>query len=776
MPFKSKIISFPFAGILGTYLLGIYANWMPVWGAVILLVLGLISLLQWRNIYIATFIILMLLGFTQTKIRLSEMDINYKTASSLNESEVLINGSVKEIVNRENGLRIRLENTTLLLDTLAIKFPSILLFTETHQDISVGMRIAVRGQFHIIQGPRNPGEFDFKFFYGKKGVFGRCYLEDGEKVEILESNINFIQRTQNSIRNLFYNKIGDGFGLLTALILGDKSSVDPEVREDFTDTGVIHILAVSGLHVGYVLIILMVIANLFRLPWGWDRLLIILGLFFFCLLTGGKPSVIRASLMAGIYILTPIVNRQGNLWNTVFFSAFLILLYDPLYIIDLGFVFSYTAVLSIITFYDLFQKILPEHLRVKAIKSKPVQFIYGLFLVSLSAQIGTLPITAYYFDRIPIISLIANVIIVPIVGILVAVGFSILFLGWVPFIGDLIGQSAWFITKVITWLADIFSGVPFAFIETHGISLFWILMYFFLLITILFLLMPKFRKYSLIGGLTIIAMMTWKIGASWAFLDVIYLDVGQGDAILVRTPENKTLLIDGGQRFGKRDYGTQVVNPVFNHLGIQGINWLVMTHPHSDHIGGLISVTQSFKVDTTFDTYLDYESWTYRQLRQQLDEQNTVLIRPSPGDLRNIEQNVKMAFFAPDSNFTRENRIVNNSSIVMKLIYGKTSFLFTGDMELDGEYELGRYENALNAKVLKVGHHGSKTSSSAQFIEKVKPEIAIVSVGYKNKFRHPSNDVLERLNQYAKQIHRTDQSGALWLRSNGTEIWEVEWR
>ena len=301
-------------------------------------------------------------------------------------------------------------------------------------------------------------------------------------------------------------------------------------------------------------------------------------------------------------------------------------------------------------------------------------------------------------------------------------------------------------------------------------------MYFFLLITILFLLMPKFRKYSLIGGLTIIAMMTWKIGASWAFLDVIYLDVGQGDAILVRTPENKTLLIDGGQRFGKRDYGTQVVNPVFNHLGIQGINWLVMTHPHSDHIGGLISVTQSFKVDTTFDTYLDYESWTYRQLRQQLDEQNTVLIRPSPGDLRNIEQNVKMAFFAPDSNFTRENRIVNNSSIVMKLIYGKTSFLFTGDMELDGEYELGRYENALNAKVLKVGHHGSKTSSSAQFIEKVKPEIAIVSVGYKNKFRHPSNDVLERLNQYAKQIHRTDQSGALWLRSNGTEIWEVEWR
>ena len=724
----------------------------------------------------AGFLVLMLLGFTQTKIRQSRIAHQLETASALNESIISVKGFVQEVIKREKGIRIRLEDPIIYLDTIKIKFPSILLFTEKNQEISVGMNISTTGQFITIQGPRNPGAFDFRSFYGRKGICGRIYVDETDLITIESFVITSIQIVQQWVRKMFKEKVGENFGLLTALILGDKTSVDPEIREDFTNTGVIHVLAVSGLHVGYVLIILMVIGKLFRFPWGWDRLLIISGLIFFCFLTGGKPSVIRASLMAGLYVLTPVVNRQGNLWNTVFFSAFLILLFDSLYIFDLGFIFSYTAVLSIIAFYALFQKILPEKIKVNDIKSKPVQFIYGLFLVSLSAQIGTLPITAYYFDRIPIISLIANVIIVPIVGILVAVGFCILFFGWIPVIGDLIGQSAWLITKVISWCADIFSGVPFAFIETHGISLIWILMYFILLSTVFLFFMPEFRKYTLFTGLTITALMIWKIGGSRALLDVIYLDVGQGDAILVRTPERKTLLIDGGQRFGNRDYGDQVVIPVLNHLGIKRINWLVMTHPHSDHIGGLISVTESFQVDTTFDTYLDYESWTYGELRQKLDRQNTLVIQPSPGDIRNMGTDLKMAFFAPDSSFVKGNRVVNNSSIVMKLIYGKTSFLFTGDMELEGEYELVQYGDALKSDVLKVGHHGSKTSTSDAFINWVNPEIAVVSVGYKNKFRHPSNDVLNRINRYAEKIHRTDQSGALWLRSNGSEIWEVNWK
>ncbi|MBC8346703.1 MAG: DNA internalization-related competence protein ComEC/Rec2 [Candidatus Marinimicrobia bacterium] len=726
--------------------------------------------------YVFAALVLCLLGYAQTEIRRDGVNNNDNTAIALNDSRVSVTGIVEEVVDREKGFRFRLSSPLIQLDTLLIDFPSILLFSETNQVISVGMKIATTGDFFQIKDPRNPGEFDFKSFYGRKGIFGRIYTDETDMITIESFEITNIQSIQQWIRNVFKEKIGGPFGLLTALILGDKTSVDPEIREDFTNTGVIHVLAVSGLHVGYVLIILMVIAKLFRLPWGWDRLLIIIGLIFFCFLTGGKPSVIRASLMAGIYMVTPITNREGNLWNTIFLSAFILLLYDPLYIMDLGFLFSYTAVASIIFFYQLIQDILPDRLRVNAIQSKPLQFIYGLFLVSFSAQIGTLPITAYYFGRIPIISLIANIIIVPIIGVLVAIGFCILFFGWIPFLGDWIGESAWFMSKVISWTADIFAQVPFAVIEVNQFTIMGIVMYFIGLIIVFLLFMEKYRRYAIFPGLLMGSLFIWKMALSSQFLNIIYMDVGQGDAIIVKLPNKQTILIDGGQRFGSRDYGELVVKPVLKHFDINRINYLIMTHPHSDHIGGLISVSESFPIDTAFDTYLDYDSWAYKTVMTQLLEDSTVVLQPIPGQVVSLSQDCYLTFFTPDSHFVKRTRNVNNASIVMRLVYGKTSFLFTGDLELEGEAQISQFNEALKSDVLKVGHHGSKTSSSEYFLERVLPKIAVVSVGYKNKFRHPNKDVMNRMSQYADKIHRTDQSGALWLQSDGSKIWEVNWK
>lgn len=254
------------------------------------------------------------------------------------------------------------------------------------------------------------------------------------------------------------------------------------------------------------------------------------------------------------------------------------------------------------------------------------------------------------------------------------------------------------------------------------------------------------------------------------------MDVGQGDAIIVKLPNKQTILIDGGQRFGSRDYGELVVKPVLKHFDINRINYLIMTHPHSDHIGGLISVSESFPIDTAFDTYLDYDSWAYKTVMTQLLEDSTVVLQPIPGQVVSLSQDCYLTFFTPDSHFVKRTRNVNNASIVMRLVYGKTSFLFTGDLELEGEAQISQFNEALKSDVLKVGHHGSKTSSSEYFLERVLPKIAVVSVGYKNKFRHPNKDVMNRMSQYADKIHRTDQSGALWLQSDGSKIWEVNWK
>ena len=246
-----KLKSAPFIFILSAFLLGIYFSWLPVWMVIPLYIISLLLFVFWRrNVYVFAAIVLCFLGYVNTEIRRDGIDDNYRTAFALNDSRILVTGLVDQIVERENGYRFRLSNPLVKFDTISIDFPSILLFAETNQDISVGMKVTTEGQYFQIRGPRNPGEFDFKSFYGRKGIFGRIYTDETDIITIESFDITKIQTVQQWIRKVFKEKVGEPFGLLTALILGDKTSVDPEIREDFTNTGVIHVLAVSGLHVG----------------------------------------------------------------------------------------------------------------------------------------------------------------------------------------------------------------------------------------------------------------------------------------------------------------------------------------------------------------------------------------------------------------------------------------------------------------------------------------------------------------------------------------------
>ena len=776
MSFNFIFYRMPFGVVLTAYLLGISIILISPWlGVLAIIAIPWFARYASQNIFISIMTLACIGGALSTWERLDEIEKYIQSAQLIHDSEISFSGKVTSVNYGENNQRIGLKNVSIRSHGLdSIPMTGIFIHAKAPVSVTPGMALEGKGQFYHMDGPRNPGAFDYQQFYTRKGFYGRAYLETASDVQIIATNPNLISSTQSKIRSLFEDKLGDNYGLLTALILGDKSSVDPEIRSDFTDTGVIHVLAVSGLHVGYVLLILMSMGKIMRIPWGWDRLFIIIGLVCFCILTGGKPSVVRASTMAGLYILTPVVNRTGNLWNTIFLSALIILLFDPLYIQDLGFILSYTAVASIILLYQFVQTVLPDPLKIVNIKNKPTQFVWGLFLVSLSAQLGTLPITAIHFDRIPIISLIANLVVVPIIGILVATGFTIMLLGWIPFVGNLIGETAWLTTEIITWIAAQFSELPFAYVSVHQLEWPWALGYYILLMTFILLCLPKFRRYSLISGL--IWISGWIIIPSTPKeMDVVFMDVGQGDATIVRLPNEKTILIDGGQRFGNRDYGASVVIPVLNHLNIKQIDWMIMSHPHSDHIGGLISIIEVMKIDSVYDSYLDMDTWTYTSLMDSLASRSVGIRRPSPGEVIELDKDLSMLIFAPDSATVSKSHI-NDASIVFKLVYGETSFLFTGDMESNGEASLLHFDSQLDVDVLKVGHHGSKTSTTDPFIKLVSPELTVVSVGYKNKFRHPSEAVLERIKQHTDRIHRTDQSGALWLRSNGKYIKEIHWK
>lgn len=480
--------------------------------------------------------------------------------------------------------------------------------------------------------------------------------------------------------------------------------------------------------------------------------------------------------MAGAYILAPIVGRQANLWNIIALAAILILMHTPNALQDLGFIFSFTAVISIVFFYNQFQNILPEKFKNNVINNKQLKFLLSMFLVSLSAQIGTLPLSATYFHRVPIIALVANVLIVPMIGILVAIGFLILFFGWIPGLGFLLGQAAWSITVFCEWLAKVFSKVPYGSIHIPEITIKFYLTYFLIVAAIFIYFYPKYRRKGIIILLLAGNLFIWSSLVRSKTMDIIFLDVGQGDGIIIRFPGGKTMLLDAGNANEYTDYGVRAVIPTLNHLGVKRLNWVVMSHPHSDHIGGLISVIESFPVDTVWNTYIDYTSKTYKYLLKKFADQGSVIKRISKGDVYILDYQIYLKVFSPDSVFSKFTRKINNSSIMFTIIFGETSILFTGDMEKDGDSHLRMYGANLKADILKVAHHGSKTSTTQSFLDLVSPDLAVISVGLNNKFNHPSEIVIERILASGAEIHRTDLSGALWIRINRKKAWIVNWK
>ncbi len=763
--------------------LGIFVgiSWQNTWIPFVLFFIIFIGLLLRQSDTIFLFLLSILIftsGWFISSVRKNEIEQKLSLADSLHGKTLSFSGIVNEIKETDYGWRAGCE-ILLLSDNVLKNDFNVFVFGKGLIP-NEGDTLLSKGKMKKLVGKRNPGEFDFRAHFSRQGNYGRIFIVKKHKSIIHQGNlplsVSWIRSAQAFVRNSL-NDATDSktAGLLTALLLGDKSTIDENMKLDFANTGVIHVLAVSGLHVGYILIILTIFASIIRIPWGWNRIIVIFGLFAFCALTGGKPSVIRASIMAGLYVISPILNRPGNVWNIIGFAACLLLAYDPLYIMDLGFILSFSAVISIIYFYGLFEKLLPEVINPTHIQNSFLKNTLSLFLVSLSAQIGTLPITAAFFHKIPIISLVANVVIVPIIGVIVVVGFMIIALSFSPFLSQLAGNVASLLQTTISWFAQIFSSYSFSSIPVKQIVFFDVALYGLMILGIFLIFQSEYRGKGLITFLLMLNLIILRISPK-PVTNIIFMDVGQGDAALIQFSNGKTMLVDAGNRNRREDWGERVILPVLNHLGIKKLNWTVMSHPHADHIGGLVSVVESIPTDTLMDTYSGYGSWTYNHLIERYSELNTFIKKPKAGEILQITPKESILFFAPDSIFSVSQHNVNNASIVFKLMMGEKSILFTGDLEHEGDKVLTQFGDHLKVDILKVGHHGSITSTTEKVLSIIKPELAVVSVGDGNKFSHPSPIVMNRLKDYEIQIHRTDYSGALWIQSDGLSYWKKEWK
>jgi len=368
--------------------------------------------------------------------------------------------------------------------------------------------------------------------------------------------------------------------------------------------------------------------------------------------------------------------------------------------------------------------------------------------------------------------------VIPLISIIGALGFTQIILGfcWQGF-NVVYGEVETLLIGFMQRIIQSISQIPFAYIQVAQISLPILILLYVLILALLNFNNRKVQKVTIIGLLIAANIYIWSAIAGSSQMMITFLDVGQGDAALVELPSKKTILIDAADRNYRRDYGKLVVCPYLERRGIRKIDVLILSHPHNDHIGGAPYILRHLNVGQIWESGIIARSRVYREIHHLADSLEIPIITPESGDIASLSNEIKLLFLHPSERFLeRHKRNYNNGSLVCKLCYNDVSVLFTGDAEKESEKYLCLWNDELKSTILKVPHHGSKTSSMSSYVNLIDPEIAIISVGNRNKYNHPSASTLERYKSMRTRLYRTDINHAVQITTNGKIVKVNNWK
>lgn len=651
-------------------------------------------------------------------------------------------------------------------------------------DLRAGDRVLIYGKLYGPFEERNPGEFDYRRYLRLHGIYKIFTVTGYDNIEVINrGNLNFFNRRiiyparEFASGNIDEFIGGDEGAFLKGLVTGERQDISKKVKDDFVKTGVMHIIAVSGLNVAYIILSLTLILSLFRVPHVPRVIIILVFLLFYCFFTGAPASIIRATVMGSLLLISGIVQRKTNIFNIVGLAVMVILIYDSKQLFDPGFILSFSAVLSMVIIYEKFNEAFLKRINDSKIKyKKAVYNLLGLILVTLSAQIGTLPITTYYFGKISFVSLIANAVMVPLSNLSLAIGFfQISIAPFSSFISSVIADANYFLLKFQLYFVNILASVKFSFINFYRFDTVNTIAYF-IILGILINIRKKTLKIGLYITAAIIAVL-FIINLDYGGkLRITFLYAGQGDCTLLETPDGSTILIDCGTKEFRYNSGESTITPYLKRRGIRKIDLMILTHFHNDHIGGIESVLKNFEIRKIITNGSGEDSKLKEIMYRLITEKHIPVEEMYSGDFIEGYGNLRLYFLNPlqnDSLHINE----HTKSIVLKLQYGKINAVLTGDLSFEGEKIItDKYGKFLRTDILKIPHHGSKNASSVPFILNCRPEYAVISCGRDNVFGHPSDAVLAKLEILGSKVLRTDKDGAVIFESGGKSLELINWK
>lgn len=694
---------------------------------------------------------------------------------------------------------------------------------DAPQRLDYGQRVAIEGRVRRPRNYNNPGSFDYAAWLARQKIFWTATMTAGSKAQILSGRCGsrfmagvFALRVAalNRIEALYPN---DSYstGMMEAVLIGETSKLEKIWTENFRRTGTFHALVISGVHVTVLAGVLLFLLRVCALPEIPALAITAFAAWVYALVSGFSAPVARAAGGFMLYLVARFLFRRGRVMNLLAAVAMVYLLWDPGQLFDASFVLSFLCVAAIgalgapllestsLPFTRGAQALndasrdphleprvaqfrvelrlaaetialwtrLPARWAGAAVAAicRLALFAFEMAAISTVIQIGLSLPMAEYFHRVSFTGLTANLLIVPLLNAVVPLGFIAIFSGWrwvAGMAGFLLELSArvadWHAAREPDWrVSDPPAWVALGFIAA-------------LIAVAMLAYRNAWRWPAIVAVLVGFALLVWHPGApkiAPGVLELTAIDVGQGDSLLMVFPRGKIMVIDGGgvlqygrQRHSNLDMGEDVVSPYLWTRGIRRIDVMVATHAHEDHSGGICALLANFHPS---------ELWVgTNPLKRVLDCATRfrvpVIDRRAPAVFPFSGTTVEV--LSPPADYESA-KAGNNDSVAFRVTYGERSFVLTGDMERPMESRVLSDGLALHADVLKVGHHGSKTSTSEPFLEAVSPMIAVVSVGADNSFGHPHRDVISRLADRHTETLRTDENGLVRIQTNGRRLW-----
>lgn len=780
------------------WLLGIaLARWFDLpWPAIALAMLpALAALLLYRGDRRSKSLALLWLALTVGAFRFSYFQSTFDEThiAFYNETSMPLKITgiiVDEPDVRDDHIKLRLQAESLRRAGADLPVEGLILVrAPRYPQRSYGDRLRITGN---LETPPVFEDFSYKDYLARFGIHSMIRRPQIELIEPKQGHpfwtwlLAFKAQASQTINRILSEPYAS---LLNGILLGIETGIPRALYEEFNLTGTSHIIVISGSNISLIAGIFMLLGQR-TIGKRLAPPLAIVGIIVYTFLVGADAAVSRAAVMGICWVIAIWVGRPGLALNSLIFSGIVLTLINPLILWDVGFQLSFVATLGLIVLVPPLERstfrLLRRRLGTEQV-GLAMALLNELLIITLAAQIITGPLIVYHFGRFSLISLLSNLLILPVQPPIMIVGGLATLAGmlWLP-LGQFIGWLVYLPLAWSVWIVEQTAHLPYASLDL-GTFPFWLLLLLYAALAAGIWsanqsndadeeARPRFALPEIgslqtrlwVGGFGAATLLIWlAVGVMPdGRLHVAFLDVGQGDAILVTLPDGDQLLIDGGPSPTDLNWRLGQEMPFWDRT----LELVVNTHPDSDHLGGLVSLFDRYRVEQVVLPDVEGHSQLYQTWEVELTEAKLVPIVGQEGMMLDLGNGVTATVLNPGPAAATSEE-PNNHSVVIHLQFGEISFLLSGDIETPVESALVQAGAPLKATILKSPHHGSKTSSSDPFLEAVDPQIVVVSVGADNRFGHPAPEVLERYEARGLTVLRTDEDGTIEFSTDGRQVW-----